>query len=369
MYISLSRVTRYLRRALLPLALLGLCTPTLAELDPGLPPGGNFDLFHWNMLLPTDADGDTNGEPLLIQPYQLSGPTGYSRWPWFFTDTDGAMTIWAPVTGATTGGSRHPRSELRELLAPPSTAVNWDSFGKAKLDAQVRVMQVPRDGIVIVGQVHGYYAAPLVMIYYRFNPLTQTGRLMVKLQGSPIQGPPFWQYMIADDIKLGQTFSYQINVERLPGGQALAYVSGNDGPYAMMLLDPSWDPKTFYFKAGAYLHTYGSNPFEGALVKFYRLAVSHPANGLAITSATTLPAARAGTPYQFTLQALGGMGGDTWRLVSGFPPQGLSLDSSGVLSGTPTTSAVSPLPNEFTVQVRDTNGNTDAKTLSVVVGP
>ncbi|HLD65485.1 MAG TPA: polysaccharide lyase family 7 protein [Pseudomonas sp.] len=369
MYISLPRVTRYLRRALLPLALLSLCNPALAELDPNLPPGGNFALDNWNMLLPTDSDGSTNGEPLLIQPYQLSGPTGYSRWPWFFTDTDGAMTIWAPVTGATTGGSRHPRNELRELLAPPSTAVNWDSFGKAKLDAQVRVMQVPRDGIVIVGQVHGYYAAPLVMVYYRFNPITQTGRLMVKLQGSPVQGPPFWQHMIADNIKLGQTFSYQINVERIPGGQALAFVSANNGPYAMMLLDPSWDPKTFYFKAGAYLHTYGSNPLEGALVKFYNLAVSHPANGLAISSATTLPAAKAGAAYRVALQAQGGAGGGTWQLVSGFPPKGLRLDSSGVLSGTPLASAVSAWPNDFTVQIRDAYGSTDAKTLSVMVAP
>lgn len=369
MYTPLPRVTRCLRRALLPLVLLGLCNPTFAQLDPNLPPGGNFALENWNMLLPVDDDGSTNGEPLLLHPHQLSGSTGYSRWPWFFTDTDGAMTIWAPVTGATTGGSRHPRSELRELLAPPSTAVNWDSFGKAKLDAQVRVMQVPRDGIVIVGQVHGYYAAPLVMVYYRYNTVTQTGRLMVKLQGSPIQGPPFWQYMIADNIKLGQTFSYQINVERLPGGQALAFVSGNGGPYAMMLLDPSWDPKTFYFKAGAYLHSYGSNSNEGALVKFYNLAVSHPANGLAITNSTTLPAAKAGAPYRVALQAQGGVGGGTWRLVSGFPPKGLRLEPDGTLSGTPQASAVSALPNEFTVQIRDANGSTDAKTLSILVDP
>src|SRR3989338_6033923 len=207
----------------------------VAELNPALPPGGNFAMENWNITIPVDAQGGVSGPPLTIPPAQLSGPYGYSNRPSFYTEADGAMTFWAPLNGTTAGGSNSPRSELREMLAPPSTTVNWDSFGKAKLDAQVRVMQVPPDGIVIVGQVHGYNAAPLVMVYYRFNPITQTGRLMAKLQGLPVQGPPFWQHIIADNIKLGQAFSYKINVERIPGGQALAFVSANNGPYAMML--------------------------------------------------------------------------------------------------------------------------------------
>ncbi|MES2818161.1 MAG: polysaccharide lyase family 7 protein [Pseudomonadota bacterium] len=341
-----------------------------AELDPSLPPGGNFALENWSVTLAVDAQGGVTGKPLTLRPAQLSGPTGYSSPPSIYTSADGAMTFWAPLNGAASGGSSSPRSELREMIDPSSNAINWDSSGTALLDAQLKVMQVPSsDGTVIVGQVHGYNSAPLVLVYYRYNAISKTGRLIAKLQGTPIQGPPFWQHVIADDIKLGQAFTYQIRVERTESGPAVASVSANNGPAATMTMDPSWDTETFYFKAGSYLHSHGSSATEGALVKFYRLAASHPANGLTIVTNAALPVAKVGSPYAVTLQARGGTGAGTWRLVSGFPPKGLSLSADGVISGSPLPDAVSSKPNDLMVQVRDANGSTFAKKLSIIVRP
>lgn len=361
-------VSRRLRNATL-LASSLFCAQSFAALDASLPPGGNFDLGNWNITIPYDADNGNTGKPLTILPANLAGPNGFSHTPAFFTDSDGAMTFWAPLNGATTGGSRHPRSELREMIDPSTNAVNWDSFGTAILDAQVRVMKVPAgDGTAIIGQVHGHGSAPLVLLYYKYDHAKKTGRVMVKLQGTPIQGPPFTQNVIATNVALGQRFTYQIKVERQPnGGPAIASASVNNGTPAQMTMDPSWDAETFYFKAGSYLHSYGDSATDGALVKFYRLAASHPANGLSITTSAALPNARAGRNYSVRLQARGGVGGGTWSLASGTPPAGLSLAADGTLSGVPSNG--NGQVDDFMVKVRDANGATHAKKFSLVVQP
>lgn len=369
MTLSTQRRTAFRRLSASTLLASSLFTAhSFAALDPSLPPGGNFDLGNWNITIPFDAENDTVGKPLTILPAKLAGPNGFSHVPAFFTDSDGAMTFWAPLNGATTGGSKHPRSELREMIDGSSNAVNWDSFGTAILDAQVRVMRVPADGKVIIGQVHGHGSAPLVLLYYKYDHAKQTGTVMVKLQGTPIQGPPFTQNVIATNIKLGERFIYNIKVERQPnGGPAIASASVNNGTPASMVMDPSWDAEHFYFKAGSYLHTYGDSATEGALVKFYRLAASHPANGLLITTSASLPNAKAGRAYSVRLQSRGGIGGGTWSMASGLPPAGLSLSADGVLSGVPVSG--NGKVDDFMVKVRDANGATFAKKFSLIVQP
>lgn len=340
-----------------------------AELKTGVAPGANIALQNWNITVPADANGNTNGQASTVYPPRLEGASGYTS-QWFYTASDGAMSFWTPVNGATTGGSNHPRSELREMIDASTNAVNWDSYGTSILDAQAKVIQVPpSDGMVIVGQVHGHGSAPLVLVYYKYDAAKKTGKLYAKLQGTPIQGPPFWQHVVASDIRLGQAFTYQIKVSRSAGEPAIAAVSANNGVPATMTMAASWDPETFYFKAGSYLHTYGTSATEGALVKFYRLAASHPANGLTISSNAALANAKIGRPYSATLVARGGIGGGSFSLVSGFPPAGLSLARDGSISGTPLASPSTGKANDFTVQVRDANGATSAKKFSILVMP
>lgn len=189
------------------------------------------------------------------------------------------MTFWTPINGATAGGSSSPRAELREMLDPTNLGVTWSGAGESVQDALLKVMQVPRDGIVIVGQVHGYGSAPLILLYYRYDFAKQTGRVIAKLQGLPEQGPPYTNHVLATDIALGETFSYQMKVSH-----NVAMASANGGPVATMAMDPAWNSETFYFKAGAYLHMHGDSATEGARVKFYRLAASHPNDGLFVNS-------------------------------------------------------------------------------------
>ena len=74
--------------------------------------------------------------------------------------------------------------------------------------------------------------------------------------------------------------------------------------------------------------------------------VPAPVPALSITT-SGLPGATVGTSYSTTLAASGGSGTKSWAITAGSLPAGLSLSSSGVLSGTPT----APGTASFTAKV------------------
>jgi hypothetical protein len=95
--------------------------------------------------------------------------------------------------------------------------------------------------------------------------------------------------------------------------------------------------------------------------------IFYPINIIPISITTLLPTALVNVPYTQQLQEKGGVGALTWTLSSGALPAGLTLSTSGLLSGTPTTIGVSL----FTVQVTDSSTpprNTTAQ-FAVVVEP
>src|SRR5215211_5122437 len=113
--------------AICGLLLLISATHGLAALDPSKAPAANFNLTNFYLGLPVDISGGVTGDSASITAAQLTA--GYSNALYFYTGPDGAMTFWAPVTGATTSGSSYPRSELREQISPPSNSSNWFGFG------------------------------------------------------------------------------------------------------------------------------------------------------------------------------------------------------------------------------------------------
>jgi len=81
---------------------------------------------------------------------------------------------------------------------------------------------------------------------------------------------------------------------------------------------------------------------------------------------TTLPAATAGIPYSQSLSASGATTPYSWSLSSGTLPAGLTLNSSGIISGTPTSASIT---STFTVKVSDssTPPNTTTQSLTIQV--
>jgi large repetitive protein len=89
------------------------------------------------------------------------------------------------------------------------------------------------------------------------------------------------------------------------------------------------------------------------------------ASGLSVAT-TSLPNGTVGTPYSQSLLPTGGQSPFTWIVVagSGSLPPGLTLSSSGVISGTPTNNG----SFRFTVQVTDAGGRTATAALSISMG-
>lgn len=79
----------------------------------------------------------------------------------------------------------------------------------------------------------------------------------------------------------------------------------------------------------------------------------------------SLPSATVGTAYSHGLSSIGGVGAKTWSLVGGAVPQGMSLESNGTLSGTPTQHGSSV----FTVRVTDADHQTDEAEFTLLVQP
>jgi hypothetical protein len=87
-------------------------------------------------------------------------------------------------------------------------------------------------------------------------------------------------------------------------------------------------------------------------------------NTLTITSPASLPAGVVGQAYTYQLIAIQGTKPYTWLVFQGSPPQGLTMNSTGLISGTPTAPTTN---NSFLVRATDVQGQTDLKTFSILV--
>jgi phosphodiesterase/alkaline phosphatase D-like protein/outer membrane protein OmpA-like peptidoglycan-associated protein len=107
-----------------------------------------------------------------------------------------------------------------------------------------------------------------------------------------------------------------------------------------------------------------------AVSKNYSLTIAAAAVPLAVrTVSTDFPLAMKDTAFSYSLAAIGGSGTySTWAITSSSPnvlPAGLSMSSSGVISGTPTAIGDS----SFTVRVTDSLGATASANLVLSVVP
>jgi VCBS repeat-containing protein len=87
-------------------------------------------------------------------------------------------------------------------------------------------------------------------------------------------------------------------------------------------------------------------------------------SGLTVTT-TTVPDASSNTSYSAPLSAIGGSGGNTWSIVWGQTPPGISLTSGGVLTGN--LGANNAGVYSFVVQVTDSAAHTARRQLTITV--
>jgi hypothetical protein len=284
---------------LILLAALCLATPATRALDPGLPPGGNFDLSHWKEQLPTDGGllTCTNLGTDSFTPAQLEAGTNNI---YFYTGTDGAMVFWAPVNGATTSGSDNPRSELRERIDPTSDSLNWFAWGTHILDAECKVLQVSTapgsEKKVIFGQIHGYSGAALPTVKLQYNNGTLEGFIKTNAVDTKLE-----KKFIFGSVALSNSITYQIKVVN---GLVSIAMNNVTNSLNIFVADPQWRNETMYFKAGNYNQDPScSNPSNyGARVAFYDVTLFHAPS---ITNQPASQTVTVGSNVTFAVSAAG----------------------------------------------------------------
>ena len=229
-------------------------------LNPGVAPGGNFNLSAWELQEPTGSPGSPN----TIPPAQLAGANGYQD-SYFYTDSgDGAMTFWDPENGVTTPNSNFSRSELREMTSS-GAAANWFAAGTTNtLSATLKVTQVPDH--VCVGQIHlgsGGSTKPLLELFYY-----SSGTIKIGIEQTPAGGNEIL-YTVGS-VPLGSKWSYVIGLS----GSTISLVI-NGGGTQTWTASSTFNGYGMYFKAGDYDQTSGSSSSVGARVGFYALAIHH----------------------------------------------------------------------------------------------
>ncbi|MGB7327785.1 MAG: polysaccharide lyase family 7 protein [Rubripirellula sp.] len=226
-------------------------------------PGGRFDLSQWKLTLPYDQAHNYGGHAMEVGAKLL---TEEFKDPHFLMDADGAMVFWCPVIGSTTEGTQFPRCELREMLKPDDPSANWTSKGRHALTARCRVLQVPSNPKVVIGQIHSHSgkAKPLVKLQF------YKGRIEALVKSSPTKGKDI--KLVWPEVGLDGDIEYEIIVH----DDVLSLkVNGVTQTQNIVENDPRWLDQTFYFKAGAYPQDNAGPATEGARVSFSDLRVIH----------------------------------------------------------------------------------------------
>jgi hypothetical protein len=239
--------------------------------SPPQPPGpGVGALAGWKLTLPLPGK---KGNAEILEPAQVAPP-------WLTADPNGNLTFWAPVNGATTEHSEHPRTELDNLS-------NFQAGrGSQALTASVSVAQVPTRGQdVIIGQIHGaddISSVPFVMLHYTDGTVT----VVVKQQQ---KGEEHINYPLLYGVPLGQRFDFGIR-DNGNGNLTFTATAGDQKASVDAPLPAAFAGATVRFQAGAYQQSgndtsglsgnvtngtepgaTASGPDDGARLTFYAL--------------------------------------------------------------------------------------------------
>jgi Alginate lyase len=228
--------------------------------SPSPSPSPNVPLDGWQLTLPV-ADPSSGGADT-VNPARLSPP--------WLTQTDGGISFWAPVEGATTPNSSHARTEL----------VSKDSFPAGTqphtLTASLVVNQLPsQNPDVILGQIHGsghINSVPYVMLHYFDGAI----KVVVKQAQS---GDASMTYPLADDVPLSTPFTFHIS-DNGNGSLTFALDAGGHTTTATSPVPAPFAGADVRFQVGAYQQaesTGDAAPDDGARVTFSAITTSKEA--------------------------------------------------------------------------------------------
>lgn len=211
-----------------------------AASDPSCAPGGNFDLSFWNLQLPTGSQGS----PDTIKSKDLQGCEGHTDSNFFTDKTNGDIILLAPgdpsSTGcATTSGSDHCRTELREVEPDSGSNAAWSPKGTNTLQVTMTVVEAD-DGNhgTAIGQVFASKASkPLAEMYYSTD-----GEIVVGVKPNETGNQVVTEL---GNVPVGTKFDYELSYSN---DILMITINGE----ATELDTFEWESPACYFKSGNY---------------------------------------------------------------------------------------------------------------------
>lgn len=182
------------------------------------------------------------------------------------------MYVFAPTKGASTKSTSRTRTEVRETN-PNNTQINWayDSSDHHWLQAALTVVQAPKGGETVVGQIHVKDATTPPLKLSWDNGKIVVGFRAVFPQANPVDS------VLLTDVPLGERWTYSIHVVK-SGTMTIGVTHAGRTSNLILKFDPSWLTRKLYFKAGVYNQedpTDNTTEDEGSKAIFHKLVIRH----------------------------------------------------------------------------------------------
>lgn len=257
----------------------------------------DINFSNWKVTLPVDED--SNGSPDEYKPNELING-GYraitSVQPFMYDDTSDTSIVFYTFPQTSTANSKYSRTELRELINPSNSKVNWSLETGGTMKGKLKMVEISKDNSsssrvyhnTIVMQIHGIISIE-DMATHGFS--SNNGPPLIKMRW--IDGD-IWVYKksLVDESTSGNdlldvssntwvdekhnmgTVGFNEFEFRIAASKGKIELQLNkETPYIYEDVSLAKWPFENYYKAGNYLGSTESGAFSK--LKYYSLTVTH----------------------------------------------------------------------------------------------
>ncbi|MFC6268433.1 polysaccharide lyase family 7 protein [Frigoriflavimonas asaccharolytica] len=268
---------------------------------PEIPATGfaNINLANWKVTTPLDMDN--NGSPDEFSAAQIQNG-GYRNiaalQPFMYDDTSDKSIVFYAYPNISTANSDYSRSELREMINPTNSKINWTLNQGGTIEGNLKMVSITPENAssgssntyhrAIVMQIHGIIsqsdmttygftsnsAPPLLKIFWIDGKIIAYKKTLVNSNTTGIDlyssSSSIWTDISYDFGTVGYNpFDLKIVAS---AGKLIVTVNGTNSHTFQDTSLAKW-PFENYFKAGNYLIT--TEPTAKATVKYFKLNVTH----------------------------------------------------------------------------------------------
>lgn len=277
-----------------PIAIPVVIPPTNSN---PLAPYANINFNNWKLTLPVDEDN--NGKPDEYSAAQLKD-FGYRTlapiMPFMYDDTTDESIVFYTYPSTSTPNSSYSRTELREMINPTNSKVNWTLADGGVMEGKLKMLSVSPNTSsssydfhrVIVMQIHGIISQddmdangftsnngpPLLKMYWIDGHLKAYKKTLVD---PTTTGLDLLDVSSATWTDISHDFGYvgyePFHLKIIASTGKLEVILNETNTHIFEDISLAKWPFENYFKAGNYLIS--TDASANATIKYYELSVTH----------------------------------------------------------------------------------------------